>query len=294
MALATPPPGVTLAHGLTRRSLLAALFALAACRSTSEDKRTSGARVVSLSPSTTEAVYALGGGAQLVGRSDYCDYPEEVKKLPSIGGYSTPDIEAIVALRPTLVVGSQSPVGPELERRLNAQGITTYFPVTDTIAEITAMLTGMAERLGVSADKTVREIEERVARDRAWAATLPPVRAVIIFDVAPVFVAGPGSYPDELARIVGGQNLVERGGKWPTLDVEELARLDPHVIVDAMGVGHGGESRVGRSPGWEKLAAVREGRVRALRTAAAIRSGPRITEALADMALALHGREPPT
>jgi iron complex transport system substrate-binding protein len=282
MALAPPP------RPLRRRALFGALALIGCSRKPEQHAR---ARVVSLSPSTTEAVFSLGAGDQLVGRSDHCDYPEAAKRLPSIGGYSTPDIEAIVALKPSLVVGSQSPVGPVLEDRLAAQGIATYFPVSDTIGEITTMLQGLGERLGVSAEGVVRDIDERVARVSEWAKAEARVRVVIVFDVAPVFVAGKGSFPDELTRIVGGENLIERGGKWPTIDIEHLARLDPAVIVDAMNMG--AASRVGKAPGWEQLSAVRAGRVRTLRSAAAIRPGPRIAEALADMALAIHGREPP-
>ncbi|MEO7328700.1 MAG: helical backbone metal receptor, partial [Minicystis sp.] len=133
---------------IRRREALAGLasIALVACSRNSGPRGAS--RVVSISPSTTEAVFAVGAGAEVVGRSRYCDYPFEVSRLPVVGGFSDPNVEAIVALAPTLVIGAHGPAGPALAQALEAHGIATFFPETESIAQIEAMLLALGKRLG--------------------------------------------------------------------------------------------------------------------------------------------------
>jgi iron complex transport system substrate-binding protein len=117
------------------------------------------------------------------------------------------------------------------------------------------------------------------------------VRAAFLFDVAPIYAAGPGSFADELLREAGGDNVVVAGGAYPTLGLEQLLRLDPDVILDGSG-DTPGASRVAAKrddPGWSKLRALRAGRVRALAASVVLRPGPRIAEGLAAVAKALHG-----
>jgi iron complex transport system substrate-binding protein len=156
------------------------------------------------------------------------------------------------------------------------------------------MLRALGERLDAAdaAERHARAIEERVAAIQRWTEGRPRVTLVMVFDASPLFVAGPGSFPDELIRLAGGKNLIARGGKWPTVDMEHLMHLDPDVIVDAMGVGHGRTS-VGSGPGWSELRAVKEGRVRRLGSATPLRPGPRIADGLAEVATAIHGQAPP-
>ena len=280
-----------------RRAALAAMLALAAgvLPACSRAGRAKGPpRVVSLSPSTTEAVFAIGAGALLVGRSSYCDYPPEAKALPIVGGFADPSVEKIVALRPTLVVGARGPAGPPLAAALEKHGIPTYFPETESIAQIEAMLTGLAERLGRDAKAAIATIEAARQRVSAAIAGRPKVRAVFLFDVGPVVAAGPGSFPDELIRQAGGVNLVTAGGQYPMLDLERVLALDPDVILDGaaeMGAPEG-TSRLAAlrdAPGWKRLRAMREGRVRPVSASTALRPGPRIGAGLIAVARALHG-----
>ena len=250
--------------------------------------------MVSLSPSTTEAMFAIGAGAVVVGRSQQCDYPPEATALPSAGDYANPNLEAIIALRPTLVVGEQGPVGPQIESKLRAHGIETFFPVTDNVADITAMLRALGDQVGQAqrARQLAQRIDTHITELATWAHPRERVSVVMVFDVSPIFVAGPGSFPDELLKLGGGDNLITRGGKWPTIDIEHLLSLNPTVVVDAMGVGHAAASRVGQAPGWQALAAVKNGRVRRLTSSAALRPGPRIADGLVDVVRAIHGEAP--
>ncbi len=250
-------------------------------------------RVVSLSPSTTEAVFALGAGDSLVGRSQHCDFPSEVARLPSVGGYAEPDVERILALRPSLVVGERGPAGPALGERLVAHGIATYFPPTDTVAEVGAMLVGLAERLGRrEAGERVRgELLAKLARISTWAQKLAPVTVVVVLDAKPLVVAGPGGFLDELLRLAGGTNAIKLGGAYPTIDIERLLAVDPAVLIDATDVRDLPSSLPGLE-GWARLSAVREGRVRKLTEATAMRPGPRLAQGLVAVATLLHPEAP--
>ena len=281
-----------------RRAALAGLLALAACTHGPQASPVA-ARVISISPSTTEAVFAIGAGDALVGRSSYCDYPPEALALPIVGGFADPSVEKIVALRPTLVVGARGPAGPALAQALEARGIATFFPETESIPQIEAMITDLGARLGhqagaAAAVETIEVARRKVGAERAGKAR---VRAIFLFDVAPLVVAGPGSFPDGLMREAGGDNVIKAGGAYPTLGLEQLLALDPDVILDGAGDDHApaGASRVAAlrdAPGWRKLTAQREHHVQQLSGSVVLRPGPRIGDGLVAVARALHGDPP--
>ncbi|WP_437576714.1 ABC transporter substrate-binding protein [Sorangium sp. So ce887] len=281
---------------LGRRAALAALaaVALAACGRRVPAAQ-GGARVVSLSPSTTEAVCAIGAGAALVGRSRHCDHPPEVLRLPSVGGYADPSIEAIIALSPTLVVGARGPAGPALDETLRGHGIATCFPETESLAQIETMLAELGQRLDAApgAEQAIGRIRARRQAVEQAVKGMPRVRVAMLFDISPIFAAGPGSFADELLRLAGGENVIVRGGAYPSISVEHLLALDPDVLLDGTGEAGGqGASRLAMlrdALGWRSLRAVREGRVRPLRTDVVLRPGPRIGDGLAAVARALHG-----
>ncbi len=256
------------------------------------------ARVVSLSPSTTEAMFAIGAGELLVGRSQQCDYPPRAKKLRSVGGFANPDIETVLSLRPSLVIGSRGPSGPVLVERLGGESIATFFPQTNTVRDIGAMLLALGKKLGrdEQARKAKGTIDARLKQIRAWVSSRAAVSAVVVFDANPLFVAGPGGFVDELLELAGGNNLIKGGGAYPTIDIERLVSLDPDVIIDAVNVSVDPAiaSKLPAMPGWSTLRAVRTGRVRRLLSSTALRPGPRIAEGLATVARALHNEAPPT
>src|SRR5262249_25034797 len=126
-------------------AFVGALAIVAACskHARHEEPRAPARRVVSLSPSTTEAIFAIGAGRGLIGRSRFCNYPPEAANLPQVGGFIDPNLEAILALRPDLVVGARGPLGPAITERLAEHGAVTYFPPTESIDEIGSMILGL-------------------------------------------------------------------------------------------------------------------------------------------------------
>ena len=280
---------------LGRRGALA-IFAAIAVAACSRPGAVGSARVVSISPSTTEAAFAVGAGPLVVGRSKYCDYPPEAARLPVVGGFADPNLEAILALAPTLVIGARGPAGPAIEQALNAHGIATLFPETESFAQIEGLLKELGARLHLEAGAAaaVGAIEADRRRVAAAIAGRPRVRAVFLFDVSPIYAAGPGGFPDELLREAGAINLVDKGGAYPTLDLERLVALDPEVILDGAADEHAGAgaSRIAAlqsAPGWKDLRAVREGRVVQVNASTVLRPGPRIGQGLVAMTRALHG-----
>jgi iron complex transport system substrate-binding protein len=281
----------------SRRTLLLGLgaVALSAC-ARRVPSAAAGRRVVSIAPSTTEAVFALGAGADLVGRSRHCDHPAEAAVLPVVGGYADPSVEAIVALTPTLVIGARGPAGPALEQTLHAHGIETYFPETESIGQIEAMLQRLGELLGRPADaeRLLGAMRGRIAEVEASVHGRARPRAIMLFDVTPIVAAGPGSFPDELLRRAGADNVIVRGGAYPTIGIEHLLALDPDVLLDGISdggvaVGQGRVASLRNDPGWRDLRAMRAGAVRAIDSSAVLRPGPRIGDGLAALARAVHG-----
>jgi iron complex transport system substrate-binding protein len=268
---------------------------IVSCRKWTPPSAIAPARIVSLSPNTTETLFTLGAGDRLVGRSRFCDYPPEVRRIASVGGYVDASLEAILALAPDLVVGARGPAGPALVNKLGSMGIATFFPSTESMAEIDAMIVELGKRIGL-ADRAVEVVTLLRARREAIARAVegePRTRVLLVFGTSPIVAAGPGSFPDEMVRLANAENVVTTGAGYPTLGVERLMTLRPEMIVNASMTGTPGEQGDGirrDDPGWRELAAVREGRVVAIHDEAVLRPGPRIADGLATLARALHPR----
>lgn len=286
---------------MRRRRALAVLAAFAlSCKTKGEGapQKSGPPRVVSISPSTTEALFAIDAGALVVGRSKYCDYPKDVEKLPAVGGFADPNVEAILALAPTLVVGAHGPAGPALEEKLKAHGVATFFPETESFAQIESMLKELGDRLdrAAAARASIDRIESARARVKGVVASRPRVKVALLFDVNPIVAAGPGGFPDELLREAGGDNVVTSGGAYPTVSLEHLLKHQPDVLLDGASDGEaGGASRVlalKDAQGYRDLEALKHGRVKLVSTGSVLRPGPRIGEGLVAIARALHGDLP--
>ncbi len=247
--------------------------------------------MISLSASTTEALFAVGAGAEVVGRSRFCDYPPEALAVPSVGGFVDPSFEAVLGLAPDLVTGVQGPGGRALVDQVASRGIATYFPPTTTLAEIDAMIAGLAERVG-RAERGRAVVDSSRRHREALARALVGVarpRVLVVFGLRPVHVAGPDSFNDEMLRAAGGVNAVVRGPRYPQLTIETVLALDPDVVLDTTMATEGSPSvRAAELPGWKELRAVKEGRVVRVTANEVLRPGPRVAHGIAILARALH------
>ena len=246
-----------------------------------------------MSPSTTEALFAIGAGSMLVGRSRFCDTPPEARALPVVGGYSDPNFEVIFALSPSLVVGARGPAGPRLEERLREHGIRTYFPETESVAQIESMLVelGRAVSREDAANAVAARTHARIERVAVAVAGLPKPRVLLLFDVEPIVAAGPNSFPNDVLERAGAINVVAGNDTvaYPVLGIERVLVLDPDIVIDTTVAASHTASRIRKdSPAWAKLRAVREGRVIAVTDESVLRPGPRIADAVATLAKVLH------
>ena len=238
-----------------------------------------------MAASTTEALFAIGAGSRVVGRSRYCDFPPEVSALPSVGGYVDPSLEAILGLRPELVVGARGPLGPGFLRTLEERGIATWFPETETLASIDELVLGLGRRTDHVAEAAAVVARMRTRRDALEAALAgkPRPRALLLFEKKPVSAAGPGSFPDEMLRLAHATNALTEGARYATLSLEKVIALDPDVLLDAeMGPPTTVDST------WRAVRAVRDGRIVRVGDEAVLRPGPRIYDGVAVLARALH------
>ena len=248
-------------------------------------------RVVSVTPATTEALFAIGAGDRVIGRSRFCDWPPQAAGLPAVSGFVDVDLEAILQLRPDLVVGSRGPSAARLGDMLGSRGIAIWFPSLESFASIDAMLLGLGDRTGHVAE--ARQVVERsdalaLAVERAVSEE-PPPRVLMVVDVTPAVAVGPKSFADEMIRRARAVNVLSDGGPWQTVGVERIIELDPDVLVDAS-VDHGlaSSSITPEAPGWRDVRAVRKGRVVPMADPRVLRPGPRVSEGLAVLARALH------
>jgi iron complex transport system substrate-binding protein len=278
---------------MTRTPFIAAVGAamIAACarNDVSASPTNDAHRIVSLAPSTTESLFAIGAGDRVVGRSRYCDWPPEVAALPAVGGLK-PDVEAVLELRPDLVVGPSSAVSSRLAQELGARNIAAWFPETESLAAIDALLIGLGQRSAhvTDASGVAAALDAHEQAIKRSVAAAPRPRVLIVVGLAPVVVAGPTSYLDELLRYAGASNVVAHGMAWPKLGYEEIVELDPEIVLD-VSVGPSGMSRVtADAAGWSGVRAVRKGHVIAINDERILRPGPRIADGLAMLARLLH------
>jgi len=272
--------------------LLALLLSLVACRRKTAAVRDEAGisrpaqRIVSISASTTETLFAIGAGSTVVGRSRYCDYPKEALSLPTIGGYVDPNLEAILGLRPDLVVGARGPIGSGIVRTLEDRGIATYFPETERIDGIYAMIEGLGARTahGDDAARLVASMRARRIEIENAVSALPKPRVLMLFAKKPISVAGPSSFTGEMLALAGATNVMTEGAAYPTISLEKVITLDPDLVLDAEMAAYGTPF----DETWKTVRAIRDGKVVRLEDETVLRPGPRVMEGVARLARVIH------
>ncbi len=288
---------------LVRRPIvpLAIVLALAWGPSCDRGREETGAapgrpeRIVSLSPALTEILFAVGAGGRVVGITDYCDFPPDALGLPRVGGYANPSVESVLALRPDLVVASPGPGNREAVRALERAGVRVAIFESETLEETFATIRAVARATGVDTrgDAVVRRMRERIDAVAGRVAALPRVRTLFCLQVDPIIAAGRGTLPAQILEAAGGENVVVNA-RYPRLGIESVIALGPDVIVQSrMDVPEEGkrDAAVDYWKRWPDLPAVRFGRVRPLQGSAALRPGPRVADAVEEIAEILHGTD---
>ena len=239
-------------------------------------------RIVSLIPSATETLIALGAAPQVVGRTDY-DVAPEVARVASVGGGIDPSVEAIVALKPDVVIAWDQNRRLRTHEKLIALGI----PVVSLRTEDTSDVFRDIAQLGTISGHTARarSISDSIRADfrqvaRSVIAAPHPVVFFVLFDEPPM-TTSPATFVGQLITLAGGRlAFPENGPLWPTISMESLVQRAPDVIVLPRGEkGVITLEKLRQMPGWRDLDAVRQGRVVTIPANLVNRPGPRLGDA---------------
>lgn len=247
-------------------------------------------RVVSLAPSVTETVFALGLGKRLVGVTDYCDYPAEARKLPRIGGFMSPSLESIVAKRPDLVIGVSSATDPVKAREMERLGLRVTLISLASVNDILNSIKSVARVLGSPdvGERLVHKITLQFDEVKRRVASAPRRSTLLAVGLRPLVVVGGKNFIDELITLAGGENIAGRAAQpWLNLPDEYVVAKAPQVIIEAGMGSERGES----AKHWgdlKSIPAVKDGRVYAYPSDKILRPGPRIGEGLEEIARLVH------
>jgi len=255
-------------------------------------------RIVSLAPSNTEILFAIGAGPQVVGRDEFSDYPAQAKSLPSVGGsmgnYSN---EQIVALKPDLVLAAGINT-PDQVKSLESLGLTVYYLSNpDTLEgmyknlQIVAQLTGHED----DANKLITSLKARVAAVDAKMATATN-KPIVFYEVdatdpSKPYTYGPGTFGEALITEAGGVNFSDAAGitdQYPQVSLEQIVKTNPQIIILGDSAYGATPAAVNARAGWGTVAAVQNGMIFPFDDNLVSRPGPRLVDGLEQLAKLLH------
>jgi iron complex transport system substrate-binding protein len=254
-------------------------------------------RIISLAPSNTEILFALGAGSQVIGRDAFSDFPDQAKNVADIGGgFGELNLEAILAQNPDLVLSSML-TSAEQTKALEDAGLTVFtlgnpknfddlYANLDTVGKLTGH--------GSEADILVAELKQRVALVQEKLAKITQ-RPLVFYEIDgtdpnAVWTSGPGTFIDMLINMSGGDNLgANLQGEWVQISLEELIASDPDLILlgDSVWGGVTVDSVKSRA-GWEALTAVQNDKIFPFDDNLVSRPGPRLVNGLEELAHLLH------
>ncbi len=243
-------------------------------------------RIVSLAPANTEILYSLGALDRVVGVTTYDDYPPEVSGIEKVGDFVTPNLEAITAAKPDLVLvttGVQADVIDKLEKTgavvvaIDPQSLEALYTSIDTVGKATGETAKAAEVVKGMKDE-LASIQEQIES--------APVRCFVEIAQEPLYTAGAGTLINDLIEQAGGENVVTQEG-YVAYSLEQLVTDDPEVYLATKGSMSDPASLKDRA-GYSKLSAVKNGRVYVLDDNLVSRPGPRVIQGIRQIAEALH------
>ncbi|MFQ5700894.1 MAG: ABC transporter substrate-binding protein [Acidobacteriota bacterium] len=243
------------------------------------------ARIVSMAPSVTEMLFALGGGDRVVGVTDFCDYPPEATARTHIGGMINPDLERIVSLAPDLVVASTSGNYRDAIEKIEALGIPAYTIDTPSVERILETLGTLGDLLDTSdtAGRLVARLRARLRSVRAAADGTARPRTLFVLESDPLIAAGPGTFLGEALEIAGAELATTASrSRWAQYDLEQVIRMKPEVILTTA-ANREWSRRILSADRWRGVPAVATGRVFVVSDAIQ-HPGPRLVDGIEEIA----------
>jgi iron complex transport system substrate-binding protein len=244
-------------------------------------------RIVSLAPANTEIVYALGMFSHVVGVTTWDDYPAAVKDVAKVGDFTTPNLEAIAAARPDVILVTGG-VQADVKAKLSALGAKVVVIDPKDIEGVYREIDLVAQILGVRAEgeKVVSQMRDDLSLIRAKVSAEPKVTAFIEIGWNPLYTAGQATLLDDLLVQAGGVNVVQQKG-YVGYSVEQLVKDQPQVYLGTLS-SIGTDTPLVERPGYAALKAVKDNQVFTLTDDLVSRPGPRLVEGVLEIAKALH------
>lgn len=254
-------------------------------------------RIVSLAPSNTEILYALGLEDRIVAVTERCDYPPATADKPKVGGFSTVNIEKVVAMEPDLVFAAPANTDEVIDR-LRSLGMTVVILDTQTIdgvlhdIELAGRATGQEEEASTLIEGLGARIEAVAGKVDGRQAGSPSVAHVIWHD--PLWVSGKGTFQDEVITLAGGTNAFGAFDDWSIVSLEEFITVNPDYILVSSGSGMDRDgydaiyNYIVSEPRLQRLDAVKNDRIYVIDADVVSRGSPRIVDALEEVAGYLH------
>lgn len=244
-------------------------------------------KIVSAAPNMTELVYKLGAGDKLVGRTKYCDYPEEALNVESIGTLKTPDIEKIISLEPDLVLASTH-FNEENAQKLENAGIKVLSLYEENNVDgVYTMIDTLGKALNKQseADKTIEEMKSTIneVTEKVSKLEAPTVYYVVGFGDGGNYTAPENTFVGQLIKLAGGNNIVPASDSW-SYSLEALIEADPEIIV----VRKGEKEAFKSAPAYNNLTAVKNDKVYEIDNNLLDRQGYRNAEGVKNLAEIFH------
>lgn len=247
-------------------------------------------RLISIGPSITAFLFALGAGPRVVGVDDFSDEPAEAATREHVGGIKV-NFEKVVALKPDLVLSVKFSDGTI--EKLQSASLNVLVVDPQTVSDVAKTATLLGKAVGADGEALGRSIQQRVdaVKTKAATATTRPrvYHEIDASDPAKIFTVGPGSYINDLIDIAGGTNVAARApSAYPQLSAEEILRSDPEIIVLAADAYASKPADVISRQGWSIIAAVKNNRIFTIDPNLINRPGPRVGEAAETYAKLVH------
>lgn len=256
-------------------------------------------RIITLQPNLAEIVAVVGALDQLVGVTEFCEYPPEAADKPKIGGTTNPSLEKIVGLQPDLVLANRGN-DKAFIKRLQELGISVLSYDPQALPDVIELVGRLGEVTGneQQAEQAAQDLQERyeAVLDQSQTRPGPPLRVLFVVSWEQLFVAGATSFADDMITTCGGQNAVrqmrnvDQNRPWPQVSREAVVAANPQVVICSSVHGRPPAAEADRilrrleaDPGWQQVAAVRHGQVHLLDDDLVTIPGPRLVEGLEEI-----------
>jgi len=248
-------------------------------------------RIVSLAPSITEILFAIGLDEEIVGVTDFCNYPPAALTKPKVA-YSQPNLEALVALEPQLVLAPPSFLRADLLAKLEQLKIPTFVLESKTVEGIFGHIQLLGRMVGraSAANEYAAAMRKQVADLTKRVEGRPRPTLLYVLNSEPLITVGPGSFIHHLIELAGGRNAAERANApYPRLTMEEVLTQNPDILLFPVGEYEGiPQAEQDRWKRWDSLRAVQEGKLFQVPSDLLNRPGPRVLEGLRHLVMLLH------